>query len=562
MRRAVRRGMALAVAAVRAVPALALGLLCGPVCGLVSPAVAQDRPPVNVDGLTELAPWPLAKVDLVADFLDPDVMRASGHLVMTPVGGTRRALVAIEKPARFVALTGDDAAVGTAVVDGADVGAEDFWLGVIEVFAEPDVPERVRVAFEVAHPGGAFLAFREGGVAMLHNTAAWYPTPGGGMRGAPGTTEVRVPAGWRALSGGQLVGSETDGRVRVETYRVDEASGRSVVAGPFQVEATRVGDRTISSWLLPGTRVTHAALAAGVDSILAVTTPLFGRYPYDHVGVVEVPDRVRGWLGVSGEGFVAVQQWLLPGELGFNLAMLAHEFGHGYWRNGFWRGENGLMISEALSQYTAVAAIESMLGRKAAVEFLEFSAVNYPDQSARGYFGIARFGQDRALGSLGGGPRDHDLADSKGIWVYDMIRRRIGDDAFFGALRRLRDEGAFARGEVGLGELFGAWQDAGAVDLEPMLVEWVDRPGAPVITFDVVERQSDRGRLCLRPVGPAYTLDLEVRVAGGDSRRLALSNEEVCAWFDGLREAVQVELDPDREYLLWRPSYGPPPIGG
>ena len=88
-----------------------------------------------------------------------------------------------------------------------------------------------------------------------------------------------------------------------------------------------------------------------------------------------------------------------------------------------------------------ILAIEALEGAGAARRFLRYSRAGYsPIQSALGYFHIWRSGGDKPLSKLESDKWDHDIADSKGHWFYHMTRARLGDEAFFAAMRSiLRD---------------------------------------------------------------------------------------------------------------------------
>ena len=75
----------------------------------------------------------------------------------------------------------------------------------------------------------------------------------------------------------------------------------------------------------------------------------------------------------------------------------------------------------------------------------------------------------------------HTLADSKGMWVYHMLRQRIGDELFFGTLRELIAE--YAGREMSLDDLRRTFVAAAPDhDLERFFAQWLDRTGG--VDFD------------------------------------------------------------------------------
>jgi hypothetical protein len=210
-------------------------------------------------------------------------------------------------------------------------------------------------------------------------------------------------------------------------------------------------------------------------------------------------------------------------------------------------------------------------------DFLDFSRPGYnPLQCALGYFYIWRQGEDVALAKLEDGPSDHNLSDSKGTWFYHMIRDRLGDAAFFGALRKLLAD--FATRPMRVSDIRAAILAAAPADsgLAVFLDQWLDRTGAPVLDVDwwSLRRDAASGRetppgavqlrIRQRQPGPPYALDLEVLVTLRDSRTVLdtmhVQGREERFELELPLRAVDLRVDPDQRVLMWRPKYGPRPV--
>ena len=390
----------------------------------------------------------------------------------------------------------------------------------------------------------------------------WYPVPAASAEersspAVPGTTSFVLPKGWHAASNGAL--TEQNGR---EVWTSEVPVARSFVAAPFAVR-DRVGD--ISLFLLdprPGIAEQAAALAKS----LAVMEQRFGPYPYPTYHIVEVPWG-NGFTASSEQGFIVVIPAILNSPKG-NLPLFAHEAAHGWWGNLVRPdGPGGKMVSEALAQLGALVSIESVEGRAAAAEFLRYSRKGYsPKQCARGYFEIWRDGGDRPLAQLEAAKWDHHISDSKGMWFYHMLRNRMGDEAFFGALRTFLDRFRGRKATVkDLREIVIAARpdDAG---LPQFLSQWLDGRGAPVL--DVDWRAGADGKTIeihieQTPKLPPFVFDLEVVVdtkgGGAEKKTLQIREREHMFTFPALGRPVAVHLDPDDRVLIWRPEYGPKP---
>jgi aminopeptidase N len=262
---------------------------------------------------------------------------------------------------------------------------------------------------------------------------------------------------------------------------------------------------------------------------------------------------------------------------GGNLPLFAHEAAHSWWGNAVsTTGPGSRMGSEALAQYGAVLAIEALEGHAAVRDFLDFSRPGYnPLQCALGYFHIWRQGEDVALGVLDDGPSDHNLSDSKGMWFYNMTRHRIGDAAFFAALRKLQTD--FATRPMRVSDIRAAFQAAAPADtgLATFLSQWLDRTGAPVLDVDwwSLRRDAPSGReqgpgavelrIRQRQPGEPYVLPLEVLLTLRDSSTMLdtvhLRERDQTFKLELPRRAIDLRVDPGRKVLMWRPEYGERP---
>lgn len=286
-------------------------------------------------------------------------------------------------------------------------------------------------------------------IALASWVEAWYPilppqegTSLGGACKTRGTITFHMPAGWHAVTNGELISSESGDGETVEVWRSDRALARSFAAGPYTVIHETVGDLDVSLYLLsddlpePRDNVTSLSLA------MKAMERRWGPYPYPSYAIAEVPES-KGSFGASSEqGFIMVKPRFLrvPGG---NVPLFAHEAAHAWWGNTVGTKAPGeLICSETLAQYGAVIASEEVWGVEGATEFLRFSRPGYvADQCARGYFELLHAGRDKPLDQLqSGGDVDHTLSDAKGHWVIHMLRRRVGDELFFSTMRALIEE--------------------------------------------------------------------------------------------------------------------------
>ncbi len=431
-------------------------------------------------------------------------------------------------------------------------------------FAEPqEIGTELEVAFEFTSCGGSCPVVVSANCAYARCHGNWYPTPLAGSPSVPGTTRLTVPAGWQTLSNGSLVRSLVEGDQRVDTWEMTSPAARSFAAGPYHVERFSFDDRTIGVYTLASDKERASRWAAGLAGVLQALEARFGPYPYEMSSVVEIPEEVAAWKGASDNGFIMVASSVFKSD-SVNVPLIAHELAHSWWGNYVrTRDPAALMVDEALAQYGVVLAIEAIEGKQAATDFLQFSRPGYiPCESACGYFNRL-FGEkdDKALMNLTGEGQDYLLANSKGHWVYHMLRRRVGDGLFFDTLRRLVER--YGGREMSLADLRAAFVQAApsAASLETFFSQWLDRPGAPV--FDVTWMAADGAdgpavRITIRQKGEPYELRLEVAVDADDASEthtVQLSDREQTFLLTARGQVTGVRIDPQHRLLVWNAVY-------
>ena len=429
--------------------------------------------------------------------------------------------------------------------------------------------------YEMVEPSSQLLVGDS--IALASWVENWYPTPvtpdgyTQTAASAPGVTRFHLPPGWRAVSNGR---PETT----PDTWTSTRPVARSFTAGPFTVARERADGRDVSMYLLGASPTSARAQARTLSRAITAMERRFGPYPYDGYAVAELPESSVTWAASSEQGFIMARTSMFDAP-GGNLPLFAHEAAHGWWGNLVGTaGPGARMGSEALAQYGAVIAIEALEGPAAARDFLEFSRPGYnPLQCALGYFHIWREGEDVALAALEDGPSDHNLSDSKGMWFYQMTRDRLGDAAFFGALRKLLAD--FTTRPMRVSDLRAGFLAAAPADsgLAAFLDQWLDRTGAPVLDVDwwslrgrpASAKEQPPGavelRLRQRQPGDPYALALEVLVTLRDSSTVLdtvhLEGRERTVQLELPSRPVDLQIDPNRRVLMWRPRYGPRPPG-
>jgi aminopeptidase N len=157
----------------------------------------------------------------------------------------------------------------------------------------------------------------------------------------------------------------------------------------------------------------------------------------------------------------------------------------------------------------------------------------------------------RAIYAPGAGPGEYEtllteMNYEKGAWVLHMLRRLVGDAAFFQGVRdyyaALRDRTAWTA------DFARIMEAASGRSLERHFDQWVARPGMPALAASIVEEGGERRlRIDQLQDGPPYALavDVELRWDGGSERRVVEMDASRAEIPLGLQGPVRVVLDPD-----------------
>ena len=158
---------------------------------------------------------------------------------------------------------------------------------------------------------------------------------------------------------------------------------------------------------------------------------------------------------------------------------LAHELAHQWWGQAVgWKNYHEQWLSEALAQYFAALYIQKDAGddefQKVLEEMRRWSTQHSDDGPV--YLGYR-------LGQIEGDARSYRaLVYNKGALVLHMLRRLIGDEAFFNGVRRYYGEMRFQK--AGTDDLIRAFETEAARSLEGFFDRWIHESELPELQFD------------------------------------------------------------------------------
>ena len=379
----------------------------------------------------------------------------------------------------------------------------------------------------------------------LSGETHWYPD----LPGSLPTFRLHVtgPEGWAAVTHGRHVADTPhDGVFATEWDIASHTEALTLVANRFAVKRREWNGIEVATYLFPNEAALADEYLDASIRYLDAYAKLLGPYPFPKFAVVE--NFFASGLGMPsftllGSGVVK-RHYTQPYALG-------HEIVHSWIGNSvFNRPEEGNWI-EGLTTYLANYYYDELTGHseKAREErrmmLLGYAVYVRPEED----YPLSRFHQKTDQ-------KDNAIGYQKAAMVFHMLRREIGDEAFWRGLRRLAADYAGA---------YATWQDlervferSSGTSLRPFFAEWIERAGAPRLAVaKEVEIQKGRdGRsydvtMVLSQMGEPYRLQVPaaVTLAGGgrSSSVLVLDQATQRVTLTVPDRPIRLQLDPDFE---------------
>jgi len=338
------------------------------------------------------------------------------------VGGTEVAWESIEPTTVAVSLAANTGDPFSLTVRFAGRIPEFAHTGGYGAYARSDHAIVLSQAYPILAPwDGSWVAYPvlPWGDAVVAEVAAY-------------VVDLTVPSGWIPIASG----TETEvspGRYRIEGENLREL-GLVLVHG-YEVQTASAGPVEVRSFFRPAhASAGRAALEITVKAIDAYGRR-FGPPSFPQLDVVSVPLRLAA--GIEYPGLILAGESYYsryPSDPLFFAMIFAHEVAHQWWYAEV--GSDQVAepwVDEALATYTSGLYFESE-GRFS--EILRYWETSYAQGRARNK--DARIASP--LWDFPGGDGYGGIVYSGGALFFHAVRERMGDDAFFHALRCYRDE--------------------------------------------------------------------------------------------------------------------------
>lgn len=398
----------------------------------------------------------------------------------------------------------------------------------------------------------------EEGVYLSAETG-WYPD----IPRSLATYRVRatVPRGWEVVTHGREVSRERTGGALTAIWEVPaRTEALTLVANRFVKRKRMWNGIEVATYFFPEDDELAEEYLAAAQRYLDTYTRLLGPYPFPKFAVVE--NFFPSGLGMPSFTLlgnrVIRRHYTQPYALG-------HEIVHSWLGNAVFNDfEEGNWV-EGLTTYLANYYYEELHGPpENALEERRRMLVGYavyvwPDQD----YPLAAFHHKTDQ-------RDNAIGYQKAAMVFHMLRREIGDAAFWSGLRRFaaRYLGRYA----GWPDLEREFSAAAGRDLRWFFAQWVERPGAPGLILSRVEVKADQtteGRYNLtvqleQSQAEAYRLRVPfvVRLADGESltREVVMEQRMQTVRLTLPGRPTALRIDPDYDVFRRVPREQLPPM--
>lgn len=346
---------------------------------------------------------------------------------------------------------------------------------------------------------------------LLSNRSYWYPQ-GPVTDYATATLRITMPNGYEAIASGGLqsrsmsamVDSEDPSLAGTHTS-VFRASKPLRYLSVIMSRLNHISDTRVALPADPGEAAGSVILSVDANprqdrearelveqasDIIHFYTGLMGSYPYESLSLALVES---GLPGGHSPAYATMLNSPVPGTpfrwnndpaafSNFPEFFLAHEIAHQWWGQAVgWKNYHEQWLSEGFAQYFSALYAQELHGDDTFNEMMEDMGEWALAESNQGpvYLGY-RLGHIRREGQV-----FRALVYNKGATVLHMLRRLVGDEAFFEGLRRYYAEYQFKKANTD--DFRRVIEAESGLSLERFFERWIYGAGIPQIRYSTAQ---------------------------------------------------------------------------
>jgi len=438
----------------------------------------------------------------------------------------------------------DGLTISSLLVDGQVPAA--FKVGADTVLLAASATVRtVTIAFaKTCAPAATDSQISRDGIAL---TGAWHPVLSMDCRFA---LTARIPDNFEAISEAETITTTRRDHDKLVTFTLNQPlSALTLVAGPYVVEKTAFGQgKELYSYFFSEDQDLAGRYREKARQYLERYEKLLTSYPYKRFSVVE--NRLP-------TGF-AVPTFTLLGQAVVRLPFivdtsLGHEILHEWFGNSVRMDTSQGNWAEGLTTYLADQAFAVDEGQGATfrkeqlVKYQSLVPATNTMKAADFVGGVSHLEKDQEL------PRA--IGYNKVGMLFHMLRRSVGDEAFFTGLRdfvsRMRSQPAT------WSDLITSLTTAAGHDLTDFFEQWLQRADLPSLAVQDLSVKTEAGQPVVsftlsQENAPPYQLEVPItlRTAHGEIRRtVTLAAKEAAVQVPLATEPLELVVDEDYDLM-------------
>jgi len=359
---------------------------------------------------------------------------------------------------------------------------------------------------------------------------------------------VTAPAGYEVVGTGALVERRNldDGSAFTHWASTKPVATKVMVMGAadFAVRETgRLGQVSIQAWVYPQDSLAGFHDFSQAEDAVRFFQERIGPFPYAKLANVQSKTRYGGMENASN---IFYAERAVRGD-GMNEGLIVHEVAHQWFGDSVTEADwTHLWLSEGFATYLTHLYNEAKYGRERLVEGM-----------LRDRRTVIRFFQARpglALVPRGLSDPNEMLnrnAYQKGSWVLHMLRRTLGDEAFWAGIRTYFQE--FQDGNASTEDFRRVMQETSGKKLAWFFRQWAHQPGHPVLDYSWrYDAASGEVVLTLRQIQPGapFRFPLDVGVVYSEQETEVAGTLEV----DGVEATISLPVRGRPEEVILDPG--------
>ena len=387
----------------------------------------------------------------------------------------------------------------------------------------------------------------------------WFPTIDKPNERCTQDIKVTVPKHIKCLSNGAFKGIKSNGEESIYHYIMDQEHAPYLfllVAGDFAVVEELWNDIELAYWVDPAYKEYAKKIFNHTPEMLEFFSNTFGyNYPWPSYRQVIVKDFVSGAMENTTAVTFGEFVQKVTGELidDNNDDIVAHEMAH-HWFGDLVTCESwsNLTLNEGFANYAEYLWREY----KYDSEYAELHRYNEMNGYLREYYSgrshplIHYYLKDK-----------EEMFDShsynKGGLVLHMLRKQIGDDAFFGALNHYLRENEYTA--VELDDLRQSFEFTTGLDLQVFFEQWYLTQGHPLLTMETLYQDGKMTIAFAQNNEYIFHLPIEIDIVTNEGtirKNLLLKDKSESISFPLNSAPLAVVPDPESSLLAeWKYDY-------